>query len=542
MRIQNLSRFGRWRLLTDAVQRFRHDASGMIAVLATLMLVVVTLAVGIAVDFTRGSLQRQALNAAIDAAALAVAASSVTDSDQLEQLAREYIAANYSSQGYSSSDLSLSIEITANKVAIAASQQMPTMLMKMAQINTMELESYTEVSRSIGNIEVVLVLDNTGSMLTDDKLEALKEAATELTDTLFGDDTESDTLKIGIVPFSVSVNVGAQYTSETWLDHNGLNSISHLNFTDSTKHNSWAWGQLSNMEWNGCVEQRKVATGIDYDIDDTIPTTSDPNTIFPIYFAPDEPTNSNSGSSKSGWGTGFPNNYLSDWRSDETPNSSMSLDSRQRRYEKYVGTSVNSTTKGPGYLCGIPALSPLTGTKQTITDALDDMIANGGTNIATGVGWGLRVLSPTVPFTEGAAYDDDDWSKLMIIMTDGDNDWGSSLSNMNKSYYSGYGYASQSATRLGLSSVPSTDTALDAVFNARTTAACDAVKSATGDADHAITVYTITFGTALTDSARTLMGDCASDAEKYFHAPDSATLQDVFDEIGTQIRDIYISK
>jgi Flp pilus assembly protein TadG len=201
MRIQNLSRFGRWRLLSDAVQRFRRDANGMIAVVATLMLVVVTLGVGIAVDFGRGSLQRQALNAAIDAAALAVAASSVTDSDQLEQLAREYIAANYSSQGYSSSDLSLSIEITANKVAITASQQMPTMLMKMAQINTMELESYTEVSRSIGNIEVVLVLDNTGSMLNDDKLEALKEAATELTDTLFGDDTESDTLKIGIVPF-----------------------------------------------------------------------------------------------------------------------------------------------------------------------------------------------------------------------------------------------------------------------------------------------------------------------------------------------------
>jgi Flp pilus assembly protein TadG len=541
-KIQNLSRFGHWRLPVKALEQFRHDTRGMIAVLATLMFMIVMLAAGVAVDFARGSLQRQALNAAIDAAALAVAASSLTDTEQLEQLARDYIDANFSSFGFTSSDLSLSVEITENKVAITASHQMPTTLMKMAQIDTMELESYTEVSRTIGKTEIVLVLDNTGSMLTDDKIGALKEAATELVDTLFGDDTESDTLKMGIVPFAASVNVGPQYTSETWLDHTGLNTISHLNFIDSTKHNSWAWGQLANKDWNGCVEQRKVATGIDYDIDDTTPTTSDPNTLFPIYFAPDEPTNSNNASNKSGWGSGFPNSYLTDWRSDETPNSSMSLDNRQRRYEKYVGTSVSSSTKGPGYLCGIAALTPLTGTKQTITDALDDMIANGGTNIATGVGWGLRVLSPTLPFTEGAVYDDDDWNKVMIVMTDGDNDWGSALTNMNGSYYSSYGYASQSATRLGMSSVPSSDAALDAVLNARTTAACDAVKSATGDADHGITVYTITFGTALTDSARTLMEDCASDAEKYFHAPDNATLQDVFEEIGTEIKEIYISK
>jgi hypothetical protein len=187
-------------------------------------------------------------------------------------------------------------------------------------------------------------------------------------------------------------------------------------------------------------------------------------------------------------------------------------------------------------------LTPLTGTKQTVTDALDDMVAIGGTNIASGIGWGLRVLSPTAPFTEGADYDDDDWNKIMIIMTDGDNDWGNVLSNMNNSYYGGYGYASQVATRLGLSSTPTTDAALDNILDLRTTAACDEVKSATGDADHPVTVYTITFGTSLTNSAKTLMEDCATDSEKYFHAPDNATLEDVFDTIATEIKDVYLSK
>jgi Flp pilus assembly protein TadG len=519
---------------------FHCDARGTIAVITGLMMIVLALVAGIALDFVRGSMQRQELNAAIDAAALAVAASSSTDTEELEDLAKNYIAANYNGLGFSLSDLELSIQITDDTVSITAVQEMPTTLMKIASIDTMTLSSSTEVTRSTGKTELVLVLDNTGSMANNDKLEALKEAATELIDILFGDETESDILKIGVVPFATTVNVGPQYTSETWLDHNGLNDISHLNFIDTSKHNSWAWGQLANTDWNGCVEQRKAASGVDYDIDDTVPDTSEPDTLFPIYFAPDEPSNSNNASSQSGFGNGFYNNYLADWRSDESVSTSTkkstSLDDRQRRYEKYVGSSISSD--GPRSYCDIAPLTPLTSTKDTISDAIDAMTADGPTNIAAGIGWGLRVLSPTVPFTEGAAYDDDDWNKIMIIMTDGDNNWGSSLSNMNKSYYSGYGYASQSATRLGQSSISD----LNDVFDVRTVAACNMVKSATGDEDHPITVYTITFGTDLSDSARTLMEDCATDPEKYFHAPDNATLEEVFDEIGTQIKDIYISK
>jgi hypothetical protein len=181
-------------------------------------------------------------------------------------------------------------------------------------------------------------------------------------------------------------------------------------------------------------------------------------------------------------------------------------------------------------------LTPLTGTKQTITEALANMSADGYTNIAAGVGWGLRVLSPTVPFTEGASYTDDDWKKVMIVMTDGSNDWGSELSNMNDSYYGGYGYTSQSAARLGMSSIGDRDGVLDA----RTAAACNAVKTA-GDAGNPITVYTITFGSP-DDEAIELMQDCASDPEKYFHAPDSATLEEAFETIGSQISKVYLSK
>jgi hypothetical protein len=142
-----------------------------------------------------------------------------------------------------------------------------------------------------------------------------------------------------------------------------------------------------------------------------------------------------------------------------------------------------------------------------------------------------------VPFTEGVAYDDEDWNKVMIIMTDGENDWGSPLTNMNNSYYGGYGYTSQSLTRLGMSFISNRD----AVYNERTQVACQKAKEASTDAQKPIVIYTITFG-SLASGAGSLMQACATDPDKYFHAPSNAALQTVFTDIATQISDLYLSQ
>src|SRR5690606_23598104 len=38
-----------------------------------------------------------------------------------------------------------------------------------------------------------------------------------------------------------------------------------------------------------------------------------------------------------------------------------------------------------------------------------------------GMVWGYHVITPTEPFTEGVALDDEEWSRTIIMMTDGDN-------------------------------------------------------------------------------------------------------------------------
>jgi hypothetical protein len=181
-------------------------------------------------------------------------------------------------------------------------------------------------------------------------------------------------------------------------------------------------------------------------------------------------------------------------------------------------------------------ITPLTNVKKTVTDQISAMVANGNTNIATGVGWGLRVLSPSVPFTEGAAYNDKKWKKFMIVMTDGENDWGNNTT-MNKTGYGGYGFASQSLARLNINNVTNPRSTLDA----RTAKACERVKAASTNPSQPIIVYSITFG-PVDSQAENLLKACASDPEKYFHAPDNTTLINAFKTIATEISQVYLAK
>src|SRR6185312_2381041 len=130
---------------------------------------------------------------------------------------------------------------------------------------------------------VAIVLDNSGSM-AGSKIDSLKTAASNLVDTLFTaaqNSSETDPIKIAVVPFAASVNVGTQYASASWMDTTGvgkyhayeqkcyanggtLNSsgvcsvsvgtgINNFTLFDSLKTSSGA-----AVTWGGCVEARPM--------------------------------------------------------------------------------------------------------------------------------------------------------------------------------------------------------------------------------------------------------------------------------------------
>jgi hypothetical protein len=127
----------------------------------------------------------------------------------------------------------------------------------------------------------------------------------------------------------------------------------------------------------------------------------------------------------------------------------------------------------PNRYCPVPLL-PLTTTKSTVEDKIDAMSSDGNTHINVGLVWGWRVLSPTAPFTEGHAYDDEDFNKAIVLMTDGEN-------VMSSSVYTAYAYLSDK--KLGSTNA---NKAIDELDD-RTTETCDNIKAA------GIQIYTITF-------------------------------------------------
>src|SRR5215218_6287902 len=114
--------------MRGVMKRFLFETKGSVAVIAAFCFVAVAICAGTALDLARASRQRQALSAAVDAAALALASSNISDTDQLQLMAKEYIKTNFRSDIYTGSELDLNNEVADDRVAIKARQEMPTTL------------------------------------------------------------------------------------------------------------------------------------------------------------------------------------------------------------------------------------------------------------------------------------------------------------------------------------------------------------------------------------------------------------------------------
>jgi len=133
------------------------------------------------------------------------------------------------------------------------------------------------------------------------------------------------------------------------------------------------------------------------------------------------------------------------------------------------------------------------------------------------------------PFTEGADYDDEDVVKAIILLTDGRNDIGGGLGNHNRSYYSAYGFAQSG--HVGATN----GTQAESVLNDKTEALCDNIKA------QGIRIYTVTFQLS-NGPIKDLMRDCATSSGMYYDSPSNSQLQTVFEEIGTNLSELRISK
>jgi Flp pilus assembly protein TadG len=547
-----------------SLQRYLKNTAGNVTITAALAALPLFMTAGAAIDYISMTRDISAFQAATDSAVMAVVSSDkaritglsgtalAQRMTELETIASNYLEANYTARNGGDGELSLDLEIDGQKVLLTATHEVEAPWLGAFDLFGPEITVTSEVKKAAQPVELVMVMDTTGSMGTTYMAQA-RTAARNLLNKVYGgtpaEQPESEYIRVGLVPFSGAVRLdtaGFDFDMD-WIDTTGAAPVSKLNFSNSSWHNYMAWTQLSNRPWNGCVEARYG----DYATDDTRPI--DGSTLFTPYFAPDEPTFSGSTSS--------PNNFLNSYISNSgspneqtgisTSTSSSNWLARQENVNKYINKSItaeSSSDYGPWFNCAKSKLVSLTHNRSKVEAGITAMTASGSTVIPEGIAWGWRALSPTEPLTrvqgtdtipdaDIAPYNSARWQKIMVVMTDGENDVlsnGNQINSLNGTWYSAYGRGKEiTLNRFGTTTASQTSAAL----NENMIELCDNIK------EQGVTIYTVAFRVN-SSTVQNRLKACASTEAHYSYAANGVALAAVFDHIGENVANtnIFLSK
>ncbi len=486
-------RLKRWEC-PNLLRRFFRQESGGVMVFVGFGLLVLIAAAGSAIDLGRGQMLRSKLSEALDAAGLS--AGTVVNSEDITAIVNEYFYANFPPGYMGSTVTGLSATVNADKtiISLSATAKLDTSLMHLLGIADMTVHAESEITRANKGMELVLVMDNTGSMEANGKITAMKDAAKKLINILYGSNTELENFWVSLVPYVTSVNIGKDKL--TWVK-------------DYSAGRYPANYPVSATKWKGCVEAR--SGGLDRT--DDPPDAANPATLWPIYL----------------------------WN-DHNVDNNWILNSGAISLNEAEGYS-NEAGRGPNIGCG-PEVTPFTSKKADIVAGINEMEPwrRSGTMSNIGLVWGWRMLSPRwrglwaheeefLPLD----YEEPLMEKVVIILTDGENQFfDGSSADPPKSDYGPYKRIDD-----GVLGTTVQDNGRK-IANSRTLEICNAMKA------QGVVIYTITFQlnatTTAQNEARQLFENCATTPDYYYNSPDNATLDQVFTSIGDSLANLRISR
>ena len=462
--------------LLKPLQRFAKSERGNVALMVGLAAIPLVITGGSAIDYERAVNAKIQLYASLDSAALYAASLPDTTNSALTTKAQIYVQQNYKNN----TDAVLSGFAVVNNgttVTATANVQLHNYFMSMVGYPTTTVAAGSTVVKGGRNIEVSLVLDNTGSMGSvnaktgNTAIFDLKAAATKFVNTVMPATQGTFYTKIAAIPYNNSVNTGSMaaalaargsYLAGTSLI-SGFTKLTYTNMNNST---------VTSGAITQCVTER---LGVERYTDAAA-------ALFPL----------------------------------------------GRQY---------STNTNP---CSVVPYVPLITDAATLNATIASMSAANYTAGQTGVAWGWYTLSPNIGLFSGASvpagYDKltttnlaQKVKKIMILMTDGE---------YNSAYvdgvFSGQLPAYSNYINYNLNEVnkkaPDNNYAIP-----QATAMCAGIK-ATG-----IEVYVITFQLDPSHPERVaFINSCATDAAHVIDA-DNTSLDAAFSLIANKIQSLRIS-
>lgn len=231
------------------ITHYLRQSVGALSVAFALAMPVVIGAAGVAVDISMAHMVKQRLSNAIDAAALAAAATAGgSGAAAITAKVQQFFYQNYPIDKIGTT-YDLIVTVSGDDITVSAKSKYDTTFARFLGVDELIVSARTTVTREILGLEVAMVLDVTGSMSTNNNIGALKTAATNFLNTLCSNSTCSSLVKIGIVPFANTVNVGPY-----GLGKNPSGSTYDTAFVSNPGNKTF--NQSSSTQWWGCILER----------------------------------------------------------------------------------------------------------------------------------------------------------------------------------------------------------------------------------------------------------------------------------------------
>ncbi|MEM6635620.1 MAG: Tad domain-containing protein [Pseudomonadota bacterium] len=207
------------RVFAGRLDHFVRDESGSFIIFTLMIFTVMVLIGGMAVDMMRYETVRVRVQSTLDRAVLAAA-----DMDQ--SLNPETVVQDYFDKaGLTELIVDVNVDddsdettMTYRNVSATTKAAVDSMFMQFAGIDQMIAPAGGIAEERVTNVEISLVLDVSGSMANDSKLENLQDAAEEFVTTVIdpvtvADPNVEDLTHISIIPFATHVSAGPDLLS-----------------------------------------------------------------------------------------------------------------------------------------------------------------------------------------------------------------------------------------------------------------------------------------------------------------------------------------
>ncbi|MEZ5945360.1 MAG: TadE/TadG family type IV pilus assembly protein [Hyphomonas sp.] len=370
------------------MKRWKDNKDGNISVIFAVAMVPILALVGMAIDLQNTNTSRNFVQYALDNAVIAGSREMQKgkSGDDIKAYVADFLNASIAAKGLSISCSQPKVVLTdgAQDIDISISCSQPTTLTALIGYNNLDFSVSSGSTYGIGKVDVAFVFDVSGSMGSNGKMDALKDAAQDAVDVLLPEDRDTSRdgdVRLAMVSYSSMMNAGEYFEDVT----NSNPTRSHVGsggqwvkVCTRTKRNgkcrkySWQWQSGTSVRTitNTCIKERIGTNAF---------TDEDPGPS--AWFVP---ATVSYNTSKNQW-------------DEETCNDATPL--------------------------------PLTYNRADLSEYIESLEPEGGTAGHIGIAWGWYMIAPpwSTVWPSGSdpmSYTEPDSAKAIVLMTDGEfNTW-----------------------------------------------------------------------------------------------------------------------